>query len=134
MKSDLFILGVLVVGCGVFAFTQIMQRAQTRLEPQLLADLTARARGSWTEFLLPLAPTFVAYLLVTRFPRHQAAIAIPAILLSAALLVLQYLAARKRVASLDLPPDFLAERRKANVVLVATLVVGMALVYFGKAR
>jgi len=133
MKSDLFIIGVMVVGCGVFAFTQILQKAQTRLEPSLLAELTAKGKGTWTEFLLPLAPTFVAYLLVTRFPRHQAAIAIPAILLSAVLVFLQYRAARKRVASVDLPPEFLAERRKANIVLVATLVVGMGMVYVAKA-
>src|SRR3954470_23944164 len=133
MKSDLFIVGVLVVGCGVFAYTQILQRAHTLLEPQVLVELMARGRGSWTEFLLPLAPTFVAYLLVSRFPRYQAAIAITAIALSALLLVIQILKANKRVDAVGLPAAFLAQRRKANIVLVATLFVGMGLIYIGKA-
>jgi len=133
MKSDLFIIGILVVGCGVFAYMQILQRAQTLLEPQLLVDLLARAKGSWTGFLLPLAPTAIAYLLLSRFPKHQAAIAIPAIVLSAILLIIELRKGHKRADAVGLPPEFRALRRKANMVLVATLFIGMGLVYLGKA-
>ena len=73
MKSDLFIIGVMIVGCGVFAFTQILQRAQARLEPQLFASLVKRGGSSWREFLVPLLPLFFAYLLVPRFPRYLVA-------------------------------------------------------------
>lgn len=133
MKSDLFIVGILVVGCGMFAYLQILQRAQTLLDPQVLAELAARGRGSWVEFLLPLAPTAIAYLLVSRFPRHQAAIAIPAIALSAVLLVIQLRKAHRRADAVGLPPEFRAARRKANIVFIATLFTGMGLIYLGKA-
>ncbi|HET7812655.1 MAG TPA: hypothetical protein VFL16_18930 [Steroidobacteraceae bacterium] len=132
MKSDLTIIGILAMGCGIFGYTQILQRANSRLDPQLLADLMARARSSWSEFLLPLAPTALAYLLVSRFPRHQAGIAIPAILLSALLLFLQVRKAQKRADAVGLPPEFIAERRKGNIVLLACLLVGGLLIYLGR--
>jgi len=34
-----------------------------------------KVRSSWTGFLLPMAPIVITYLLVSRFPRNQAAIA-----------------------------------------------------------
>lgn len=123
MKTHIVLIGSLIACCGLFAFSNILQRAQRQLSPEQLATLVAQNQTSWVQFFLPIAPIAIAYLLMPVFPDHQALLAIPALILGVGLLLLQFIAAAKRARTLDLPGPFIAARRKANVTLSGSFVV-----------
>lgn len=130
MKTNIVLLGAFIACCGIFAHAQILQRAQSQLSPEQLAALVAQNRSSWVEFLLPISPIFVAYVLLPVFPDHQALLAVPAMILAAGLIALQFASAAKRTRALNLPVAFITARRKATAALLGGLVVGMCIVAF----
>lgn len=123
MKTHIVLVGAIIACCGIFAFTQILQRAQSQLSPDQLVALVAQNQSSWLQFFLPVAPVMVAYLLLPVFPNHQALLSIPALLLAAVLIALQFIAAAKRTRTLNLPDAFIAARRKAIATLLGCFVV-----------
>lgn len=127
---NIVLLSAFIACCGIFAHTQILQRAQSRLSPDQLAALVAQNQGSWVQFLLPISPVFVAYLLLPLFPDHQALLAVPAMILAAGLIALQFASAAKRARALNLPVAFIAARRKETAALLGGLIVGMCIVAF----
>jgi len=130
MKTNIALLGSFIVCCGLFGHTQILQRATSHLSPDQLAALVAQNQSSWFQFLLPISPILVGYLLLPVFPKHQALVAVPAMILSAGLLGLQIASAAKRARALNLPVAFTPARRKANAALLSGLVVGVFIVAF----
>ena len=130
MKANLTMLGILIIACGIFALSQIVQRAQARLPPEMLAKIVAQKSGGWAGFLLPLAPMVVALLLMDYFPDRQGWIAVPAMLLGYGLLVRDFVAGARRTRELGLPADYLAEVRRANLVFLASLLLGGGLLLY----
>jgi len=123
-------LGILIIACGIFALGQIVQRAQARLSPEMLAKLAAQRSSGWAGFLLPLAPMIAALLLVDYFPNHQAWIAVPAMLLGFGLLVREIVAGARRTRELGLPVDYLAAVRRANLLFLASALLGGGLLLY----
>ena len=132
MNNSLFLIGVLVASCGLFAYSRILQEAQSQLTPAQLAALASGPKPTWLQFFLPLSPLLLSYVLLPMFPSHQAEVAIPAMALAAVLLLLQYLASLRKLAQRDIPLSYIAARRKATFVLLATLLPGAALVLWAK--
>lgn len=128
MKTNIALLGAFIVCCGIFAHSQILQRAHSLLSPEQLVSLVAQSQSSWAQFLLPASPVLLAYLLLPLVPDHQAWAAVPAMMLSAGLIAFQFVSAAKRTRTLNLPSAFIAARRKATVALFSGMVLGMCIV------
>lgn len=123
MRTHIVLVGSIIMCCGLVAFSNILQRAQSQLSPEQLATLIAQGRISWRDFFVPVAPVLAAYLLMPVFPDHQSLVAIPAIIVAFVLFGLQFSAAGKRVKALGLPDSFIAARHKANVTLLGSFVL-----------
>ncbi len=127
MRNNLILLGMLIAVGGVVGYSQMIQRAQGLLSPEQLLALV-RIRRPWWDTFIPAVPLLVAYPLLSVFPRHQAFVAVPALLLSVILVVKEFSSAAKRTATIGLPGAFVAARSRANAVLVVALLAGMGLV------
>jgi hypothetical protein len=134
LKNHLTLIGILIIGGGLFAFSQILQKAQSLLTPEMLAKIAAQKPASWTGFLLPLAPLVLAYLLLPHFPNHQAWVAVPGMLLGAILVFRELRASARRSRALELPEAYYQDVRKANLTLVISMLVGGALLAYAHWR
>lgn len=108
-------------------YSQMIQRAQSFLAPEQLLALV-KIRRPWWDTFIPAVPVLVAYPLLAFFPRHQAFVAVPALLLSIILVVKEFSSATKRTAAIELPEAFVTARSRANAVLVVALLAGVGLV------
>jgi FtsH-binding integral membrane protein len=132
MRSHLIFVAILIVSGSLFWFAKIMERAQRSLTPEHLKLLNSSNESPWSQFLIPIVPIVLGYILLSVFPQHQAWVAIPALLLAAAAMGLQYRAAARRTKTPELPAEYQVENRKAKAVLMGGVGIGMALIIWSQ--
>lgn len=131
MRNQFVLFGALIAVGSLFAYAQILLRAQRLLSPDQLYALAQREVAPWWKGLVPVLPVLLAYLLVPFFPDRQAYIAVPALLLAFGLEVRFFMHAAKRKESIELPAAFVAARKKAHAILAFGLIAGIGIGWLG---